>query len=129
VRTGPAGRRARWDDRGEVAANTAVFGAVILLLFIALQFGLWFYGREVAAAAAQHAVDAARVENGSADAGAAKAKEYLDQVGGLREPTVNVERGEESVTAQVHGHPIAIVGFLDPAIDVKITAPVERVVG
>jgi hypothetical protein len=129
VRTGPAGRRARWDDRGEVAANTAVFGAVILLLFIALQFGLWFYGREVAAAAAQHAVDAARVENGSADAGAATAKEYLDQVGGLREPTVNVERGEESVTAQVHGHPIAIVGFLDPAIDVKITAPVERVVG
>jgi hypothetical protein len=112
-----------------VASNTAIFGAVMLLLFLALQFGLWFYGREVAAAAAQHAVDAARVENGSADAGASTAKQYLNQVGGLREPSVSVERSEETVTASVHAHPIAIVGFLDPPIDVTITAPVERVVG
>lgn len=120
----------RWeDDRGEVAANTAVFGAVMLLLFVCLQFGLWFYGREVAAAAAQHAVDAARVETGSGAAGEATARQYLGQVGGLREATVSVERGEETVTARVHGHPVAIVRFLDPPIDVRITAPVERVVG
>jgi Flp pilus assembly protein TadG len=65
----PAPRRLRRDDRGEIAANTAIFVMVILLLFVALQFGLWFYGREVAAAAAQHAVDAARVETGSSGLG------------------------------------------------------------
>ena len=34
-----AALRVQRDDRGDVAANTAVFGAVILLLFVSLQFG------------------------------------------------------------------------------------------
>ncbi|MGH9191143.1 MAG: TadE/TadG family type IV pilus assembly protein, partial [Acidimicrobiales bacterium] len=51
-------RRCRRDDRGEIAANTAVFAAVVLLVLFCVQFGLWFYGRQVAASAAQHAVDA-----------------------------------------------------------------------
>jgi Flp pilus assembly protein TadG len=124
-----AARRTRWDDRGEIAANTAIFVLVILLLFVVLQFGLWFYGREVAAAAAQHAVDAARVENGSAAMGEATANQYLGQVGGLPDATVNVTRTSETVTATVHGQAVSIVGFIDPPITVTVTASVERVVG
>ena len=126
-RTAP--RRLRRDDRGEIAANTAIFVLVILLLFVVLQFGLWFYGREVAAAAAQHAVDAARVENGSAAMGEATANQYLGQVGGLPGATVSVTRTSETVTATVHGQAVSIVGFIDPPITVTVTAPVERVVG
>ena len=125
-RTAP--RRLR-DDRGEIAANTAIFVLVILLLFVALQFGLWFYGREVAAAAAQHAVDAARVETGSSALGEATANQYLAQVGGLPESSVSVTRTATSVTAVVSGHSVSIVGFIDPPITVTVTAPVERVVG
>jgi len=125
-RTAP--RRLR-DDRGEIAANTAIFVLVILLLFVALQFGLWFYGREVAAAAAQHAVDAARVETGSSALGEATANQYLSQVGGLRDSSVNVTRSATSVTAVVSGQSVSIVGFIDPPITVTVTAPVERVVG
>jgi Flp pilus assembly protein TadG len=124
-----AARRHRWDDRGEIAANTAIFVLVILLLFVVLQFGLWFYGREVAAAAAQHAADAARVENGSAAAGEAIADQYLGQVGGLPSATVTVARTSETVTARVDGEAVSIVGFIDPPITVTVTAPVERVVG
>ena len=126
-RTAP--RRLRRDDCGEIAANTAIFVLVILLLFVALQFGLWFYGREVAAAAAQHAVDAARVESGSSALGEATANQYLTQVGGLRESSVTVTRTSTSVTAVVSGQSVSIVGFIDPPITVTITAPVERVVG
>ena len=125
-RTAP--RRLR-DDRGEIAANTAIFVLVILLLFVALQFGLWFYGREVAAAAAQHAVDAARVETGSSALGEATADQYLSQVGGLRDSSVSVTRSSTSVTAVVSGQSVSIVGFIDPPITVTVTAPVERVVG
>jgi Flp pilus assembly protein TadG len=124
-----AARRRRWDDRGEIAANTAIFVLVILLLFVVLQFGLWFYGREVAAAAAQHAVDAARVENGSAAAGEATADQYLGQVGGLPSATVTVTRTSETVTARIDAQAVSIVGFIDPPITVTVTAPVERVVG
>jgi Flp pilus assembly protein TadG len=119
----------RRDDRGEIAANTAIFVLVILLLFVVLQFGLWFYGREVAAAAAQHAVDAARVETGSSAMGAATANQYLAQVGGLEDPSVTVTRTDTSVTAVVSGQSVSIVGFIDPPITVRVTAPVERVVG
>jgi hypothetical protein len=126
-RTAP--RRLRRDDRGEIAANTAIFVLVILLLFVALQFGLWFYGREVAAAAAQHAVDAARVESGSSALGEATANQYLAQVGGFRESSVTVTRTSTSVTAVVSGQAVSIVGFIDPPITVTVTAPVERVVG
>ena len=125
-RTAPRRRR---DDRGEIAANTAIFVLVILLLFVALQFGLWFYGREVAAAAAQHAVDAARVETGSSALGEATANQYLSQVGGLRDSSVTVTRSATSVTAVVSGQSVPIVGFIDPPITVTVTAPVERVVG
>lgn len=124
-----AAPRHRWDDRGEIAANTAIFVLVILLLFVVLQFGLWFYGREVAAAAAQHAVDAARVENGSAAAGEATADQYLGQVGGLPSATVTVTRTSETVTARIDAQAVSIVGFIDPPITVTVTAPVERVVG
>ncbi|HET6953505.1 MAG TPA: hypothetical protein VFI47_24215 [Acidimicrobiales bacterium] len=112
-----------------MAANTAVFGAVMFLLLVSLQFGLWFYGREVAAAAAQHAVDAARVEQGSGPVGEATARQYLDQVGGLRDANVSVDRGDEAVTARVSARSVSIVGFLDPPIEVTVSAPVERVVG
>lgn len=121
-----AGRRQ--DDRGEIAADTAVFATVVLLVFFCIQFGLWFYGRQVAASAAQHALDAARVEQGSAAAGEATGREYLDQVGGLEAATVSVDRAEETVTARVSGEPVSILGFFHVGVTVTATGPVERVV-
>jgi TadE-like protein len=121
-------RSRRWDDRGEVAANAAVFAAVVLLVFFCVQFGLWFYGRQVAASAAQHAVDAARVEQGTAVAGEATVYEYLDQVGGLEPATVTVSRTADSVTATVSGDPPSILGFFDVGVTVSVTGPVERIV-
>jgi hypothetical protein len=124
-----ATRRCRRDDRGEVAANTAIFTVAILLLFVALQFGLWFYAREVAAAAAQHAVDAARVETGTAGLGEATANDYIEQVRGLDSTAVSVTRDVDTVTATVTGRAVSMVGFFDVPIDVTVTAPVERIVG
>lgn len=112
-----------------MAANTAIFTVAILLLFVALQFGLWFYAREVAAAAAQHAVDAARVETGTAGLGEATANDYIEQVRGLDSTAVSVTRDVDTVTATVTGRAVSMVGFFDVPIDVTVTAPVERIVG
>jgi Flp pilus assembly protein TadG len=121
-------RQRRWDDRGEIAANTAVFTAVVLLVFFSVQFGMWFHGRQVASSAAQHAVDAARVEHGSAAAGEATGHEYLDQVGGLDTATVAVDRSADTVTATVTGDPPSILGFFHVGVTVTVTGPVERIV-
>jgi Flp pilus assembly protein TadG len=111
-----------------VAANTAVFAAVVLLVFFCVQFGIWFYGRQVAASAAEHAVDAARVERGTAAAGEATGHAYLDQVGGLDTATVSVNRAADTVTATVTGDPPSILGFFHVGVTVTVTGPVERVV-
>lgn len=116
------------DDRGEVAANTAVFLAVVLLTFFCVQFGVWFYGRQVAASAAQHAVDAARVEQGTAAAGETTGQDYLDQVGGLATAEITVSRGSETVTATVTGEPPSILGFFHVDVSVTVSGPVERIV-
>ena len=124
----PARRLRADDDRGEVAANTAVFLAVVLLTFFCVQFGVWFYGRQVAASAAQHAVDAARVEQGTAADGETTGHDYLDQVGGLETAEVTVSRGSETVTATVTGEPPSILGFFHVGVSVTVSGPVERVV-
>jgi TadE-like protein len=121
-------RPRRTDDRGEIAANTAVFMAVVLLTFFCVQFGVWFYGRQVAASAAQHAVDAARVEQGTAAAGETTGRDYLDQVGGLETADVTVSRGSETVTATVTGEPPSILGFFHVGVSVTVSGPVERIV-
>jgi hypothetical protein len=97
-------------------------------VFFCVQFGMWFHGRQVAASAAQHAVDAARVEQGTAVAGEATGQEYLDQVGGLDTATVTVNRSSETVTATVSGEAPSILGFLHVAVTVTVTGPVERIV-
>jgi hypothetical protein len=100
----------------------------VLLTFFCVQFGVWFYGRQVAASAAQHAVDAARVEQGTAAAGEATGQDYLDQVGGLDTADVTVSRSSETATATVTGEPPSILGFFHVGVSVTVTGPVERIV-
>ena len=128
ARAHTAPRRRMQDDRGEIAADTAIFAAVVLLVFFCMQFGLWFYGRQVAGSAAQHALDAARVESGTAGAGEVTGHEFLDQVGGLDEATVSVARTDETVTATVSGEPVSILGFFHVGVTATVTGPVERIV-
>lgn len=121
-------RTARHDDRGEVAANTVITAAVLGLFFLVVQAGLWFNARQVAAGAAQHALNAARVEAGTAGQGEAAASQWLAQVGSLQDADVSVSRGSDTVTVTVTGNAWSPQPFFDPPISVTISAPVERVV-
>jgi len=124
------GGRAR-DDRGAIAANVAVLLAVVPLFFLVVQASLWFYGREVMGAAAQHGLDAARVQDGSEEAGLTMINQFLDQVGGVREPTPAVVRpaGGDTVAVTLTAEAIPVLPFVEPPeITVQLEAPVERVV-
>ena len=118
----------RRDDRGEVAANTVIAAAVLGLFFLVVQAGLWFNAQQVAAGAARHAVDSARVENGTAADGEAIAEQFLRQTGSLQNATVSVERQGDTVVVTVTGSAWSPQPFFDPPVTVTLTAPVERVV-
>lgn len=118
----------RHDDRGEVAANAVIAAAVLGLFFLVVQAGLWFTANQTAAGAARHALDAARVESGTAANGQATAEQWLSQVGTLQDATVTVERSADTVTVTVRGSAWSPQPFFDPPVEVTVSAPVERVV-
>jgi hypothetical protein len=121
-------RIARADDRGEVAANTVVAVAILGLFFLVIQAGLWFNANQVASGAARHALDAARVENGTAEDGEAIARQFLDQTGSLQDVHVSVSREADLVTVTVSGTAWSPQPFIEPHVSVTLTAPVERVI-
>lgn len=121
-------RPRRSDDRGEVAANTVVAVAALGLFFLVMQVGLWFAARQVADGAARHALNAARVESGTAADGRATSEQWLDQVGTLQDAAVTVDRSTDMVTVTVTGTAWSPQPFFDPGVSVTVSAPVERVI-
>jgi Flp pilus assembly protein TadG len=121
-------RRAR-DDRGGVAATAIILPMAFMLLFLVLQVGLWFYGHTLATSAAQHGLDAARVEGGTEADGEEVVQQFLDEMGSTMDvSTLEVDRGALHVTVHVVAEPPSILpGFVPVDIDVLLAAPVERV--
>lgn len=111
-----------------MAANVWMVQVAVLVLFAVVQVALWYYGRAVATAAAQHGLDAARVADGSAGAGEATAREFLDQTGGLDARSVVVSRGATDVSVRVDGGVDTVVPFFSIPVSVTLSAPVERFV-
>lgn len=122
----------RRDDAGAASVNVAVVPMVVTLFFLAVQVSLWFYGRQVTTAAAEHGLDAARVyrgPGGGADAGAGQATvdEFYAQVGGVESHSVTIAEAGGQITLTIHAEPISVLPWFDPAIDVTMEAPREEI--
>ena len=115
----------RRDDRGEIAANTIVFVAVLALFFMVVQFGIVFAARQTAHSAARQALDVARLEQGTATEGEAVAQEFLAGTNALQDVEVTVERGAETVSVTVTGQAWSPNPM---SVTVSMTAPVERII-
>ncbi|MFY1674035.1 TadE/TadG family type IV pilus assembly protein [Plantactinospora sp. WMMB334] len=129
---GPAGmpgaavRRRRRGDRGSTPVEFAIGAPVIVgLLLLLVQAFFWGMGNLAAHAAADHAVQTARVAGGTAAAGHTDAAEMLSQLGGefVDNPTVTVHRGTDTTTVTIHGttHGLPI------PVTVTVQAPTERI--
>src|SRR3954447_7362241 len=67
-------------DRGSASLEIAILApAVLLLTFVVVQAGLWFYARSLALAAAQEGVSAGRAYNAPATAGPVRARTFLSE--------------------------------------------------
>ena len=92
----PRRRRQRVDgEEGSVSLQLAIiFPAVLLLILLAVQAGLWFHARHLAQAAAQEGLRAARQYDGSSSAGQTAASGLLGRDAGdlLAAPRIAVRR-------------------------------------
>jgi Flp pilus assembly protein TadG len=121
----PARRNARGSATVEIVVATPV---LLLLLMSVVQFGLWYHAQHVAQAAAQEGVRAARVSDGSADAGHERATAFLDDAARslLPNPSVTVERDGERARVEVHGTLRPLIPGLRLAVSADAESKVER---
>lgn len=89
------------DDGTSTTELVLVMPIVLLAVMLVVQAGLYFHARQVVQAAAQEALEAAQGESGDSEAGRLRAESFLEETGGVREPTVEVARGVDRVRAQV----------------------------
>jgi hypothetical protein len=116
-------------DRGATSTELViVFPAVLLVVLLALQFGLVLHAGQLAEAAAQEAVEAAQAEDGSADDGRTAARLLLAGLGGLRGPAVAVRRTATSATSTVTGWAQQLVPGFATEVSGSAEGPVERFV-
>lgn len=118
------------DERGMATLQMAILTPLILIItFTGVQAALYYYARNVATAAAQVGVEAARTQSGSSGDGHQAAGSYLANVGGslMKGSTVQVTRGAAAVTVRVTVPvPKVVPGLPLKPIDTRVTGAVER---
>ena len=118
-------------DAGSASLEIAILGpALLLLLFTVIQAGMWFYARNLALAATQEGVDAARGYQASSAAGVARAHSFLQRAAGDSLQAVTVSATGSSATAvriEVRGRCLSLIpGLAGLAITQSAQGPVER---
>jgi hypothetical protein len=112
-----------------MSAELAIATPLLLLMLLTIvQFALWSHATHVAQAAAAQGLSAARVESGTATAGANRTRQLLRALGDgpLVNTTVDATRTSEQTTVDVHGAATSVIPFLHLPVHAEATGPTER---
>jgi len=125
-----ARRRPRGDD-GSVSVEIAIlFPALLLIVTVIVQYGLWFHARSVALAAAQEGVTAAATYRAAPGSGADRARTFLDAHSADTLTDIEIAQTTPApgqVAVQVTGRAISVLpGVAGPAVSQSAEAPVEQ---
>ena len=119
----------RRSQRGTTTLEAVlVFPVLLLLLMLIIQFALWYHATDVATAAAQDGVRAARVEGGTGQDGYDRANTLLDEAARsiLQDRKVVVARTTDDARVEVSGTCIALVPFLRLPVRAVAASGTER---
>lgn len=118
------------DERGSVIETVLIAPVLMFVLMLIVQFALFAHARNVAEQAAQEGAAAARAFDGSADAGQAKAENFLAQIASesIKGQSVSVTRNAEEASVTVTGTVISLVPGMHLPVRETATGPVERYV-
>jgi Flp pilus assembly protein TadG len=117
------------DQRGATTVELVlVLPAFMLLVLLALQFGMVLYSAQVVEAAAQEAVEAGRGEVDIVRAGETRARQTLDAAAVVRQPRIEISRSGTQVAAHVRGLAPKVVPFVALPVQARASAVVERFV-
>ncbi|MFG1809015.1 TadE/TadG family type IV pilus assembly protein [Streptomyces sp. NPDC049040] len=128
------GRRGK-DDRGMTAIEFVFLTPIVFgIIFLTVQFAMYYFAEHVAQAAARAGAREARAQasvhpDDWEDRARLKANGYIDQLGGslLTSHDINVQRDGDNVSVQVVGHVPSILG-IGITVDERSQGPIERFV-
>lgn len=104
-----------------------VFPVVLLATFIAFQAVLFYMAHTATTNAAQIALETARAQSSSAEAGQSAGTGYLSGQNVVSDGSVDVSRGGDTVTVEARGTAPSLVPFDLPDVTSTLSAPVEEV--
>ncbi len=116
-------------DRGSTTIEMVViFPVLLILLFSAVQTGLWFHNRNIAMTAAQEGARAAAAYDSTTANGRSAAMEFATAAGGYN-PTVDISSTGTLITVTVSLADFNLIPGLIPRLNVKqsATMPLERI--
>lgn len=124
----------RWlDDRERGDANISavlLWPAVLVVVWLALQAGLYFFGRQAALGAAEMGASAARVYPVSAERGRSTSTRFVAEAAGslVTDPLVEVEIAATSVRVRVTGTAVSLLPGLVLTVAQESVQPLEGLV-
>lgn len=120
-------RRPRRDESGVSSIELVLYMPLLLLImFIAVQFALVWFGNQAASAAAREAARVARVQDGEAAAREA-ARDYVANIGQgvLEDPQISVEIVGDTVRVTVTGRAQQLSPIGVPMVSQTVEGPIE----
>ena len=112
---------------GVIASQLAVLmPALLLLIMLAVQFGLWAHATQLAAAAADTAAATAALPEATLDDAHAAATGLLAQAGNLTDTRIVLDRDTTQATATVTGAAPQVVPGIAWSVSAQAAAPRER---
>lgn len=115
------------EEDGVIASQLAVLmPALLLLIMLAVQFGLWAHASQLARAAADEAAYIAALPDSTDAAGQAAAAALLDQAGNLTDIAISLDRQPEMIVATVVGRAPQVVPGFSWQVQASAAAGLER---
>ncbi|GAB4086358.1 hypothetical protein GCM10028784_29880 [Myceligenerans cantabricum] len=125
----PRRSRLRQGEAGSTSIEIVVILPVLFgLIFAGVQVALIHHARSIALSAAAQGARAAGAESGTAPAGEAAARAYLEAVGGdaLTATTAHGDRDAAEASVTVSGTALSVIPGWEPRVEQSSTVPVER---
>lgn len=128
----PAAATRLRDERGSSTVEAVIlFPVFLLLIFAAVQAGVFFYGRSAALAAAQQGLQAGRVENGTTSAATDAAQRFIHSRGSggalLNNVTITPSRTVDTTTVTVSGTVPSLIPGATFTVTQSASGTVERI--
>ncbi len=119
----------RHRQHGVTSVELVVVTPVLLsLILLVVQVGLYFHASHIALAAAEEGARAARARTGTAAAGEARARRFINALGSglIRSPVVTASRGPTTARVEVRAQVATVLPGFRLVVDRVVESPVER---